>query len=293
MSTRNKNSAPEPAHPLGWYGKLSDRQRLFVDEYLIDLNGLAAARRAGYTRSAAYDFLNRADIQNAIKERRDLIDNDRSLSGARFVLNKLWDVATADPRELTEVRQVPCRYCWGVNQQYQFTKTEMDRLLKAHAFGTAGHPIETLWPCGAPDRAAYAQGMARLPFDSMGGEGYTTARDPNAECTECAGQGVTLHIIHDTRKLSPEAFSLFRGVSWSPKDGKFEVRMANQDFARDQLAKHYGIAVERKEIFVRTFDPSKLSDDELTQGIVELESLTLGNGDYHEVTERPKLGRPK
>jgi hypothetical protein len=284
-----------PAVAFGYYDHLSDVHRRFVDEYLVDLNGFAAAVRAGYKGSTAYNLLDRDDVQRAIKERRDLADGDRSASGARFVLNKLWDVATADPRDLVEIRKVPCRYCWGTNGQYQFTKTEMDRMLKAYEYGRADRPFSALWPRSEADFAAHEAGRANLPFDPQGGEGYTTSRSPNEACTECGGYGVTVQVVHDTRRLTGAAQSLYRGATWSPRDGKFEIKMANQDAARDMLARHYNVAVERKEMLVKVADPKTLSDDELTQAIAELEAITLSRDDYQEVKDKPllkRIGRP-
>ncbi len=52
---------------------LSPKQRRFVDEYLLDMNATAAARRAGYgERSAStngYGFLQRANVAAAIEAR--------------------------------------------------------------------------------------------------------------------------------------------------------------------------------------------------------------------------------
>ena len=51
-------------------GKLTDKQRLFVEEYLIDLNATAAARRAGYSAKTAevigFENLRKPNIAAAI-----------------------------------------------------------------------------------------------------------------------------------------------------------------------------------------------------------------------------------
>ncbi|GEO26243.1 terminase [Alicyclobacillus acidoterrestris] len=53
-------------------GKLTPKQKRFVDEYLIDLNATQAAIRAGYSEQTAYrigaDNLRKPQIQNAIQE---------------------------------------------------------------------------------------------------------------------------------------------------------------------------------------------------------------------------------
>lgn len=52
--------------------KLTDKQKLFVDEYLIDLNATQAAIRAGYSEKTAYrtgaDNLRKPQIQSYIQE---------------------------------------------------------------------------------------------------------------------------------------------------------------------------------------------------------------------------------
>lgn len=53
---------------------LSDKQRDFVDQYLIDLNATQAAIRAGYSAKTAgsqgFDLLKRPEIQDYLAERR-------------------------------------------------------------------------------------------------------------------------------------------------------------------------------------------------------------------------------
>jgi phage terminase small subunit len=258
----------------------------FVDEYLIDLNCVAAAVRAGYAETAhgtGPTLLNRNDVQMAVKERREMLIGERGSqkTGAEFVLNKLWDVATADARDIIQVHRVPCRYCHGTNGQYQYTATEMDRVLKAYQYGVAEHPYEALWPRGTAEQAAYIAGRNGIPFDEQGGAGYSTARDPNPACSECAGAGIVLHFLTDTRKLGPEARQLYRGVKIG--NGRIEILMANQDAARDTLAKHYGVGIERKEVFLRNADPRKFNDDELFQAIADLETVVLESEDHQTI----------
>lgn len=55
--------------------KLTVKQKLFVDEYLVDLNATQAAIRAGYSkktaRSQGQRMLTKVDIQQAINERME------------------------------------------------------------------------------------------------------------------------------------------------------------------------------------------------------------------------------
>jgi phage terminase small subunit len=41
------------------------------------------------------------------------------------VLEELWAIAVADPRELIEYRRTCCRHCWGLEHEYQRTTREI------------------------------------------------------------------------------------------------------------------------------------------------------------------------
>lgn len=81
---------------------LNDKQRRFVDEYLIDLNATQAAIRAGYSEKTAgqqaFDLLKKPEIQESIslamkaREERTEITQDR-------VLRELAKIGFADIRK--------------------------------------------------------------------------------------------------------------------------------------------------------------------------------------------------
>ncbi len=56
---------------------LSDKQSRWIDEYLVDFNGAAAAVRAGYSvkcaRSIASENLSKPDIQAVLRERQGVL----------------------------------------------------------------------------------------------------------------------------------------------------------------------------------------------------------------------------
>lgn len=68
----------------------------FVREYVVDHNGAAAARRAGYSeraaRKTAYELLQRGDVRAAVRKREE---GEDLLLGSRrhYVLNRLQDLA--------------------------------------------------------------------------------------------------------------------------------------------------------------------------------------------------------
>lgn len=53
-------------------GKLTDKQKRFVEEYLVDLNATQAAIRAGYSEQTAYSIgqrlLKKVEVQEAIQQ---------------------------------------------------------------------------------------------------------------------------------------------------------------------------------------------------------------------------------
>lgn len=78
---------------------LRQKQRLFVDEYLIDLNATQAAIRAGYSKKTAGQIgdenLKKPQIAQAIKEAMDS-RNQRVQVNADYVLNRLVEIDQMD-----------------------------------------------------------------------------------------------------------------------------------------------------------------------------------------------------
>ena len=85
---------------------LTDKQRRFVEEYLVDLNATQAAIRAGYSAETAeqigYQLLQKTSVVEAIsKARQD--QQERTAITADTVLMEIANVALADARELVEL----------------------------------------------------------------------------------------------------------------------------------------------------------------------------------------------
>jgi phage terminase small subunit len=82
----------------------TDRQRIFIDEYLACWNASEAARRAGYSRRSAgsigHENLKKPEIQAAIEARLA----EKHIS-ADEVLAMLADIAHADMREFVRVNR--------------------------------------------------------------------------------------------------------------------------------------------------------------------------------------------
>lgn len=98
--------------------KLTPKQREFVKQYLVDLNGTQAAIRAGYSEKAAkeqaYHLLTKTHIQEALIEYREelkaqgkIADPQEILEGytrdLRFDPRKLFDAETVSFKDLTDL----------------------------------------------------------------------------------------------------------------------------------------------------------------------------------------------
>lgn len=87
--------------------KITKKQKLFIEEYLIDLNATQAAIRAGYSEKSARvhasKLLTNANIQECLSEKM----NERSKNAevnAEKVLNELSSIAFADLTEKGLIR---------------------------------------------------------------------------------------------------------------------------------------------------------------------------------------------
>jgi phage terminase small subunit len=101
--------------PSGWgetKPRLKERQRLFVEEYLVDLSAAEAARRAGYSEWYAarigYQLLQKRQVQDAIaaamRERsaRTGVAADKVVQGlARVAFSNICDVVSWKDNEIT------------------------------------------------------------------------------------------------------------------------------------------------------------------------------------------------
>ncbi|MCG5072266.1 terminase small subunit [Paraburkholderia tagetis] len=201
---------------------LTDKQRRFVDEYLVDLNATQAAIRAGYSSKRAseigHQLLQKTTVQKFLAERQRSLQARTEIT-QEMVLKRYWDIATADPNELVQYRRFCCRHCWGKGHAYQWTETEF---VKAQL--EAGDE----------------------PLDASGGYGFDMNREPHPACPECGGVGKGKVHVTDTRKLRGASRLLYAGVKVG-KEG-LEVKMHDQLKALDAVARHIGFDKSKVEI---------------------------------------------
>jgi hypothetical protein len=204
------------------------RLALFVHEYLkANFNGTKAAIAVGYSptsaRFQASELLALPEVQEKLSEaiakraERVKIDTDD-------VLKRMYAVATADARELTELYHCCCRYCWGKGNKYQYTPREL---------GAARRDYEVA------ALKATAENQPVLAFDEAGGIGFDPRKDPNPDCPECFGRGVDEVVFKDTRDLPPSASLLFAGVKVTQHG--MEIKTHDQMGMLLNVGKHLGM----------------------------------------------------
>lgn len=143
-----------------------------------------------------------------------------------IVLKQLFQIVTADPRDLIEFRRGACRYCYGEGHLYQMTAREIRDAYKAY--------LKT--PQGKEDSAG---------FDMQGGDGFNPKRDAHPDCPECFGEGVGYEFVKDTRKLTPAAARLYAGMKVT-KDG-IEIKTRGQDKLLNLAMQHLGMLNEKTD----------------------------------------------
>lgn len=227
---------------------LTLKQQMFVLEYIIDFNASRAARCAGYSirsaREIGYNLVNTPKVKRAIE--KAVADRSASLQvDAASVVAKYKSLVEADPTELSGTKIVNCRYCFGDNNEYQWTVAEYEN--------AAAKAVNN----GEPEPVC------------AGGVGFNVNGEPNEFCPECQGNGVEVAYINNTSRLTGGLSLLFDRVERT----KFGLKIYTNDrmAALAMLAKHTGVSRETVNHIsddgsmtpAPAMDLSKLNDDEL------------------------------
>lgn len=207
---------------------LSVREQVFADTYLATLDVRAAGRAANYAESMIRSNCYRWVSSPALKPKLYNFIHDElrrrrqeTAFGPEQIVQRLQQIAFADPNELTSQWVGNCRYCWGKDHAYQW---ELDEFKEA---------------------LAHAEAKGKPMPDVTGGFDYLKAREPNDECPKCCGDGVPHLVLRDTRFLSPDGQALFAGIK-KTKDG-VEIKSHSQVEALQLLARINGMLIDRKE----------------------------------------------
>ncbi|WP_127580172.1 terminase small subunit [Paenibacillus koleovorans] len=214
--------------------KLTELQKRFGDEYLVDLNATAAYRRAGYKGKGnvaevnASRLLSNAKVQEYIQTRQKAREKRTEIT-QDMVLQRWWAIANADPNELIYHRRVCCRHCFGVDHAFQWIdEEEYKRAVESARFVAKQNKQKPVIPL------------------NIGGYGFDPTIRPHPKCPACYGEGHGDVKVMDTRDLTPEVRMLYAGVKVS-KEG-IEVKMRDQDKALENVARHLGMFKDRLEL---------------------------------------------
>lgn len=207
-----------------------DRKEIFIKEYIIDLNATQAAIRAGYSEKTAKQqgqrLLTREDVQAAIQQAMNK-RAERTEITSDMVLQRWWDIATADPNDIIHMRRVCCRHCYGKDHEYQWRDEKEYKQAVQMAI-----------------RSAKEGEIPAIPSDS-GGYGFGRLLAPAQSCPYCSGEGNAELHVEDTRKLGSKAALLYAGIKQTQNG--IEIKFQDQGKALENVAKHLGMFVERTE----------------------------------------------
>lgn len=141
-------------------------------------------------------------------------------------------IAKADPNKIIRHRVANCRHCNGARHLYQWRDVEE-------------------WAGVYADVVAYndTDDGRRRPRDlpsADGGFNFNHTLAPDPDCPKCRGDGVTDVVVGDTSRLTGPEKALYRGVKLT-RNG-LEVLMADKDRAIENIAKHFGMFIDRVAI---------------------------------------------
>lgn len=215
--------------------QLTERERVFVAEFLVTFNASRSALKAGLCKHAsdAIKFLNKPHIQAAIREAVDKrvtrlgIDADQ--------LMQFWaDVVALDVNEIMQLRRVPCSMCWSENGEPQITIQEYMKKREDHY----KLRMKLLGKDDGEDIGEYPP-PSNFSFVDL-------RREPNPDCPVCHGVGVERAFNSDTRYLSQVAKRAYAGIRRGI-GGVVNIDLMSKENASKYLATALGLFKDRKE----------------------------------------------
>jgi phage terminase small subunit len=239
------------------------KERAFVREYLSNgRSPLRAAEAAGYRGKnrnvlsvTAAGLYNQPRVQAIIQQETEKRLDRLQITGDD-VAKYWWNLATADARELSPIARACCRYCYGIDNQYQFTLPELRRARVTHLVAQQKLP-----------------NSERVLFNEQGGEGYDRTKEPNQDCPQCRGQGQWISRPINLDQLSEGAALLFDGIK-TDRHGNIEIKLRDRSRALEMFGWLTGLGPKPGTQFnfaqINQIDIGKLSDDQLDQLLARL-----------------------
>lgn len=215
---------------------LTMQQKKLVEVFLETGDETEAKKASGLTYSGKNPF-RAVNVRRAINHAmRPKFDK----AGISFEnhLEYVAAIAYGDPSELSEVIDVNCRYCNGIDFKYQWTNAEYVEAIE-----------ETMQKYKSRNGIVGQISQQELedhgykPPSCEGGFNFDKYADPHPNCPECAGHGVQSVRVHPSAVSHP----LFAGVVVN-KNGDIEVKLRNQDAAMQHVSKLQGYLIDKVEV---------------------------------------------
>jgi len=179
--------------------------------------------------SKASELAANGKVSGRVKELLEKACEENEITVVK-VLKRYWDIATADPNELTQYRRENCRYCYGINHQYQWK----DAAEFFEAEEQRNKEIDEAEEANSHKRGKSKHIQVPPPLENLGGYGFDPLLSPHAKCHKCNGEGETRVFFNDTRHLKGGARLLYAGVEIG-KDG-LKIKMHDQKAHLDKVA---------------------------------------------------------
>lgn len=273
---------------------LSEKEKLFVLEYLKDFNGSRAASAVGIARATcgwwASNVIKKPNVLVAIHDELQRRRRECEIQAAE-VISYHMDAANADPRKLTPFVVGACRYCWGEDHEYQHTRGEMRERLRSH-------------------QLKYPDPKKRPMLDTKGGDGFDRLRDPmrgprwedkansDHDCPECQGIGLVVVLPPDLNQLSRGELLIYGGIKIN-KDGSYEVRLNPRLPHMDRVTELVGLVRPRRakwEFNLDEIDEGQLDallEEAQNRGLLTSSDMQLIEGSAEVVPEPGQGSDPK
>jgi phage terminase small subunit len=282
-------------------GELSKIEDRFCRLYTTHYEPTRAAIEAGYRPASAHITSRRLLSEPLVKKRIAAIETDRirrmRFDGDVFLAREMI-LAQADVTELIEAWIPPCRYCWGINNEYQRTFAEFQEDFNRWLELPDERKSLSSGNKGNTDTLTYDRSGRKIPFNPKGGEGYDPGQPPNPACPNCRGRGnedpergtIPYIKLKDTRYLTEVGKILYGGVDSTSKGFKYLIQ--NQDAARHRLMGMLGKFLELRanspqqlngsglgfQIGLAPSVASALTNDPTSLSDAELDELLRANG---------------
>lgn len=230
-------------------GPLTALQERFVEHWVRYRNATQAYKHAADNPGTAYTtamaegqkLLRDERVQTAIKARAKEAFKETTVD-LGWILQRYFDIATADPRELIGLKMGCCRYCHGEGHGYQWREreyleqcTQVEAEIARQRNAARGRVLPAAIDLAYPDVA--------------GGFGFNATLAPHPECPQCHGEGVERFVPRDTDRLSDQALLLYGGVKVK-KDG-YEIIIADQGKALEMVGKIMGAFTDKLDVNMR------------------------------------------